>query len=244
MLKIKTNPRYSVASPMDLSCSHAAGFVFSCSNPTGNTVIIGQPTSNLGPESPEGQSQPIPLPMPMPPPEPKSPTSTNPAGEENPGETLPESKWLVRATVSRFFLFVLSVLFLYKKSPASSVLPARLYVVSPASSLIDNKTKQKKKRLCVFYCNIHHVVFVTCMSVLSVCFVVSCVYTESLYCLLEVLSENTHGWINYTFKWIILFLLTCVLMLTWCDRLSFAFIELKKPFKLKVKHEHRSAVQC
>ncbi|XP_029984929.1 dnaJ (Hsp40) homolog, subfamily C, member 5 gamma a isoform X1 [Sphaeramia orbicularis] len=59
----------------------------------GNTVIIGQPTSKLSPESPEGQqSQPIPLPLPMPPPEPQSPTAASPAGEENPGETLPESK--------------------------------------------------------------------------------------------------------------------------------------------------------
>ncbi|XP_026174582.1 dnaJ (Hsp40) homolog, subfamily C, member 5 gamma a isoform X2 [Mastacembelus armatus] len=58
----------------------------------GNTVIICQPTSNLGPEGPEGQNQPIPLPMPMPPPQPQSQTSASPAGEENPGETLPESK--------------------------------------------------------------------------------------------------------------------------------------------------------
>lgn len=196
MLKIKTNPRYSVASPMDLSCSHAAGFVFSCSNPTGNTVIIGQPTSNLGPESPEGQSQPIPLPMPMPPPEPKSPTSTNPAGEENPGETLPESKWLVRATVSRFFLFVLSVLFLYKKSPASSVLPARLYVVSPASSLIDNKTKKTKNRLCVFYCNIHHVVFVTCMSLCAVCMLCCQLCLHWVAVLFAWSAVRKYAWLN------------------------------------------------
>lgn len=59
----------------------------------GYTVIIGQPKSDLGPENPEGQSQPIPLPMPMPPPpEPHSLTAGSPAGEENPGETLPESK--------------------------------------------------------------------------------------------------------------------------------------------------------
>lgn len=70
--------------------------VCSCSDPTGYTVIIGQPKSNLGPESPEGQSQPIPMPLPMPlpmpPPEPQSPVPASPAGEENPGETLPESK--------------------------------------------------------------------------------------------------------------------------------------------------------
>lgn len=80
--------------------SHTTGFVFSCSNPTGYTVIIGQPTSNPDPESPKGQSQSIPLPMPMPPPGPQSPGSASAAGEENPGETLPESKWLVRDTWS------------------------------------------------------------------------------------------------------------------------------------------------
>ena len=58
----------------------------------GYTVIIGQPKSNLGPEGLEGQSQPIPLPLPMAPPEPHPPTPASPAGEETPGETLPESK--------------------------------------------------------------------------------------------------------------------------------------------------------
>ncbi|KAM8847304.1 dnaJ (Hsp40) homolog, subfamily C, member 5 gamma a isoform X1 [Synchiropus splendidus] len=51
----------------------------------GHTVIIGQPTSNSN-QSPEGPAPPIPLPMPAP----CAPAS--PAGEENPGETLPESK--------------------------------------------------------------------------------------------------------------------------------------------------------
>lgn len=58
----------------------------------GNTVIIGQPTSNLGPETPEGQSMPIPLPMPVPPPEPQSPTSVNPVVEDRPGESVPDLK--------------------------------------------------------------------------------------------------------------------------------------------------------
>ncbi|KAL7388246.1 hypothetical protein ABVT39_009922 [Epinephelus coioides] len=67
----------------------------------GYTVIIGQPKSDLGPENPEGQSQPIPLPMPMPPPpEPHSPTAGSPAGEENPGETLPE-KVTVRVSLNQ-----------------------------------------------------------------------------------------------------------------------------------------------
>ncbi len=80
-----------MTSPVNFTCSHTVGCRV-CSNPTGFTVIISQPTSNVDPESSEGKSQPIPLPMPMPmpPAEPLSPTSA--AGEENPGETLPESK--------------------------------------------------------------------------------------------------------------------------------------------------------
>ncbi|KAM3843043.1 dnaJ homolog subfamily C member 5-like, partial [Diretmus argenteus] len=68
----------------------------------GNTVIIVGPTPSAGSEGPErqpvAQSQPAPLPMPMamPPPElqpqARSLSSPSPAGEENPGETLPESK--------------------------------------------------------------------------------------------------------------------------------------------------------
>lgn len=58
--------------------------------PAGCTVIIGQPTSNLGPDSPEGQGQPIPLAMAMPPAQTERPGG--PAGEEHSGETLPESK--------------------------------------------------------------------------------------------------------------------------------------------------------
>ncbi|XP_043962344.1 dnaJ (Hsp40) homolog, subfamily C, member 5 gamma a isoform X1 [Gambusia affinis] len=58
----------------------------------GTTVIIIQPASDLGPETPEEQSKPIPLPMPMPPPEPQSPPSANTAGEENPRDSLQESK--------------------------------------------------------------------------------------------------------------------------------------------------------
>ncbi|KAG7234667.1 hypothetical protein INR49_004130 [Caranx melampygus] len=54
--------------------------------PTGNTVIIGQPTSTLGPDGPDGQPQPIPMPMPMPPPEPQAPTSAEPAGRRTPGD--------------------------------------------------------------------------------------------------------------------------------------------------------------
>lgn len=74
--------------------SHAGGFLCSRSDPTGYTVIIGQPKSNPGADGPEGPSQPapVPLPMPMPPAEAQSPSPAGPAGEENPGGTLPESK--------------------------------------------------------------------------------------------------------------------------------------------------------
>lgn len=51
--------------------------------PAGCTVIVDQPASNLGPDSPEGQNQPIPLAMAV----------SSPAGaEEHSGDTLPESK--------------------------------------------------------------------------------------------------------------------------------------------------------
>ncbi|XP_060947643.1 dnaJ (Hsp40) homolog, subfamily C, member 5 gamma a isoform X1 [Limanda limanda] len=88
---------YQYVDPEDLEAQikaeQDAGFLSSCSNPTGNTVIIGQPKSNPAPESSDGPGRPIPLPLAMPPPaEPKAPSSAGPAGAENPGETLPESK--------------------------------------------------------------------------------------------------------------------------------------------------------
>ncbi|CAL8318153.1 unnamed protein product [Merluccius merluccius] len=70
----------------------------------GGGVIIVQPPTSPSSEDPDSQAppvyiqQPIPLPMPTatPAPEPQlnasSPTSASPAGEENPGETLPQSK--------------------------------------------------------------------------------------------------------------------------------------------------------
>lgn len=83
------------ASAEDLKWTHTSGFP--CFNPTGTTVIIIQPASDLGPETPEEQSKPILLPLPMPPPEPQLPPSANTEGEENPRDSLQESKWLVRA---------------------------------------------------------------------------------------------------------------------------------------------------
>lgn len=72
--------------------SHTAGPLFSCSNLTGSTVIIIQPTSNLGPETPEGKNQPIPLPMPTSPSEPQSLTSAASPEDVDPAEAAPESK--------------------------------------------------------------------------------------------------------------------------------------------------------
>lgn len=82
-----------------------------CSDPTtGNTVIIVQPPTSPSSEDPDSQAPPVqtqqPIPLPMttatsgPQLNASSPTSTSPAGEENPGETLPQSKWLVRDTSS------------------------------------------------------------------------------------------------------------------------------------------------
>ncbi|XP_077409779.1 dnaJ (Hsp40) homolog, subfamily C, member 5 gamma a isoform X1 [Vanacampus margaritifer] len=66
----------------------------------GNTVIISQPSSSGGTQTPDGKSPPIPLPMPPPPaPEPKPqspppsrPETTEQREEEKPRESLPESK--------------------------------------------------------------------------------------------------------------------------------------------------------
>jgi hypothetical protein len=63
--------------------------------PTGNTVIIVQPPTSPSSEDPDSQAPPV-HPLPMPPL--SSPAS--PAGAENPSETLPQSKWLVRDTSS------------------------------------------------------------------------------------------------------------------------------------------------
>lgn len=56
----------------------------------GDTVIVDQPASDPPPKSPEDETKPRPLPVPLPPP--SSRGGENPEGEENPGETLPESK--------------------------------------------------------------------------------------------------------------------------------------------------------
>lgn len=173
----------SVASPVNLTCSHATGFVFSCSHPTGYTVIISQPTSNLGPESPEGQSQPIPLPMPMPPPEPQLSTSASPAGEENPGETLPESKWLVRATSSDLCIRPSYIrLVLYEKLFSSLVLPvhacqlpACTWLIT-APSLIHNKYPV----LSNYHSHAYLLQRSTCMF-FFVCFFLSCPYACCCY---------------------------------------------------------------
>ncbi|KAG7280375.1 hypothetical protein CRUP_022203 [Coryphaenoides rupestris] len=68
----------------------------------GNTVIIVQPPTSPSSEDPDSQAPPVqtqqPIPLPMttatsgPQLNASSPTSTSPAGEENPGETLPQSK--------------------------------------------------------------------------------------------------------------------------------------------------------
>ncbi|XP_054617861.1 dnaJ (Hsp40) homolog, subfamily C, member 5 gamma a isoform X1 [Dunckerocampus dactyliophorus] len=59
---------------------------------SGPRVVISQPASSGGGETPEGKSQPIPLPMPMPTPHPQSPPSTRPSEGQEKGESLPESK--------------------------------------------------------------------------------------------------------------------------------------------------------
>jgi len=170
ILRLRRRWVWITAIKVILILTYTSGFVCSSSNPTGNTIIIIQPTSNLDSESPEDQSKPIPLPMPMPPPEPQSPTSANAAGEENPGETLPGSKWLVRATASNYCVPFSSIrCVLYEKPSSCSVLHVCFLSGSvrplPLHSPITNSSGfQSPQSLTLTAADFLFMLFRTCMS--------------------------------------------------------------------------------